>query len=251
MSKTDVINELLDSKPTPAWERYRSGDMAAASGALKELQPTIDSAIHSFAGDDQSYQTQARILTLDAIKSYDGTKGANIKTHVYNNLQRLRRLSAQRGNLTRMSEEAATQRAAIERARRAWEIDNGTEPTTEELAVATGISTSRIDALAHYRPVTPDSLAVSPEGDSMAVSDVDRALTMYDKFIYDELDRTDKKIYEWSTGYGGSKQLSRSEIAAKLRMSEAAVSKRASKIATKFNQDREMFRKEFSSGYSG
>lgn len=248
MEKSDVINDLFSNKADPAWQRYQNGDEKAASGALKELQPTIDSAIHSFAAGDPSYKTQARILALDAIKSYDPKKGANIKTHVYNNLQRLKRLSAQRGNLTHMSEEASTQRAALDKARRAWEIDNGDEPTIEELATATGISRERIDALSHYRPVTPDSLAVSPEGDSMAQADIDRALTMYDRYIYDELDRTDKKIYEWSTGYGGSKQLSRSEMAKRLRMSEAAVSKRASKIAFKFNQDRELFRREFYNG---
>ena len=249
MANSDVINDLLNTKTTPAWQRYQAGDDAAASGALKELQPTIESAIHSFAGDDQSYKTQARILTLSAIRSFDPSKGANIKTHVYTNLQRLKRIAAQRGNLTHISEGASTQRATIERARRAWEIDHGSDPTAEELATATGISRERIDALSHYRPVTPDSLAVSPEGDSMAVSDTDKALQMYDRYIYDELDRTDKKIYEWSTGYGGARQLSRQEMASRLKMSEAAVSKRASKIALKFNQDREMFRREFSGGY--
>jgi DNA-directed RNA polymerase specialized sigma subunit len=251
MTSKDPLKELLNSPSTPAWQRYNRGDESAASGALKELQPTIDSAIHSFAGDDPSYRTQARILTLNAIKTYDASQKANIKTHVFNHLQRLKRLSAQRGNLTHISEEAATQRLAIERARRAWEIDNGDDPTVEELATVTGISRERIDALSNYRPVTPDSLAVSPEGDSMAVADVDRALTMYDRYIYDELDRTDKKIYEWSTGYGGVRKIPRSEMARKLRMSEAAVSKRASRIATKFNQDREMFRREFHSGYQG
>lgn len=245
MENKDIINDLMNQKTKPSWQRYMEGDDNAASGALRELQPTIDSAIQSFAGNDPSYKTQARILTLGAIRSFDPHKGASIKTHVYGNLQRLKRLSAQRGNLTKVPEEAATQRVAIEKARRAWEIDHGNDPTTEELSTMTGISRERIDALSHYRPVTPDSLAVSPEGDSMAVSDVDKAMTMYDRFIYDELDRTDKKIYEWSTGYGGAKTLSRSEMAARLRMSEAAVSKRASKIAVKFNRDREMFRKEF------
>lgn len=248
MDNRDTLNELLSMKSTSGWQKYMQGDATAASLALKELEPTIDSAIHSFAGGDMSYKTKARILTLDAIKTYDQGKGANIKTHVFNHLQRLKRLSAQRGNLTKISEEAATQRLAIDRARKAFEIDNGYEPTAEELATLTGISRSRIDALANYRPVTPDSLAVSPEGDSMAVSDSDHALNLYDSFIYDSLDRTDKKIYEWSTGYGGARQLSRKDMAAKLRISEAALSKRISKISNKFNSDRELFKREFYGG---
>lgn len=242
------INDLLNSRPVPAWERYKDGDDKAASGALKELNSTIDQAIMNYAGGDRAYVTKARIIALDAIRSYDSSRGASIKTHVTNHLQRLKRLSAQRGNLTRIPEEAATQRATIDRARRAFEIDNGKEPTVEELSDITGISRSRIDALAHYRPVTPDSLAVSPEGDSMAVADIDKALSLYDNYIYDSLDRTDKKIYEWTTGYGGSKQLSRSEMADKLRISEAALSKRISKISAQFNRDRELFKREFYNG---
>ena len=137
------------------WERYQKGDNTAAIEVLHELDKTIGQGISTYAGGDDSYKTQARILALQAVKSYDPTMGTNIKSHVFNHLRRLQRLSAQRGNLTHVPEVAATQRAAITKARKEYEIDNGVEPTVEELATMTGISRKRINDLANYMPVTP------------------------------------------------------------------------------------------------
>jgi hypothetical protein len=105
------------------------------------------------------------------------------------------------------------------------------------------MSKKRIDDLMNYRPVVADSIAVSPEGDAIGAVDVDKTLRLYDEVIYNELDNTDKKIYEWSTGYGKGETLSGVEIAKRLKMSPAAVSKRYAKIAKKFAEDRELIRR--------
>lgn len=232
----------------PLWQRYQEGDKTVTLGLLTELNKTMDQAINQYAAGDMAYKTQARLLTLKAVESYNPESGATLTTHVYNNLHRLQRLAAQRGNLTHISEGAATQRAAIARARRDWEIDHGEEPTVEELATMTGISRKRIDNLARYQTITPDSMTTSPEGDNLAAVDTDRALDLYDSCIYNELDRIDKKIYEWSTGYGGSAILQQNEMARKLGISPAAVNKRARNISIKFNSDRELVRRAIANG---
>lgn len=232
----------------PSWQRYQMGDKTAALPFLQEMDKTMDQAIHQYAAGDTAYKTQARILALQAAESYDPKAGANIKTHVYNNLKRLQRLSAQRGNLTHVPEVASSQRAAVARARRDYEIDHGEEPTVEELATMTGISRKRINDLANYQPIAPDSLTVSPEGDSLVPSREQHALDLYDTYIYDTLDRTDKKIYEWSTGYGGAPKLSQAEMAKKLGISPVAVSKRAKNIAVKYNTNREIVRRAIIDG---
>lgn len=237
---TTKTTTMKDELP---WVRYQKGDDTASLEVLKELDKTIGQGIATYAGGDDSYKTQARILALQAVKSYDPTMGTNIKSHVFNHLHRLQRLSAQRGNLTHVPEVAATQRASLAKARKEYEIDNGVEPTVEELATMTGISRKRINDLANYLPVTSDSMTVSPEGDSLAASREDHALNLYDNYIYDSLDRTDKKIYEWSTGYGGAPILQQTEMAAKLGISTAAVSKRAKNISVKFNTERDIVRK--------
>lgn len=239
-----LLSEDIVKKPeVPYWKKYQEGDRAAALPFLTEMDKTMDQAINQYAGGDKAYKTQARLLALQAAQTYDPHAGANIRTHVYNNLKRLQRISAQRGNLTRIPEQAAFQRNAVMKARKDYEIDHGEEPTVEELATMTGISRKRIDDLARYKPITPDSLTVSPEGDSLAPSREQRAMNMYDAYIYNDMDRIDKKIYEWSTGYGGSPVISQLEMAKKLGITPAAVSKRAKGIAVKFNTDRDVVRR--------
>lgn len=235
--------EQRGEKSIPSWQRYQFGDKSAALPFLQEMDKTMDQAIHNYASGDMSYKTQARIIALHAAETYDPKAGASISTHVYNNLKRLQRLSAQRGNLTHVPEQASTQRAAISKARKEYEIDNGVEPTVEELATMTGISRKRINDLANYTPVAPDSMTVSPEGDSLVPSREQHALDLYDTYVYDTLDRTDKKIYEWSTGYGGSPVLPQGEMARKLGISAAAVSKRAKNIAIQYNTNRDIVRR--------
>lgn len=237
--RTKYTAELLTAEP--AITRFQKGDKQASAEVLKELEPTITKAVSAYAGGDPAYRTQARILALEAAKSYDPTKGASLSTHVYGNLRRLQRLSAQRGNLTRISENSSLERLQIQRAMREWQADHGEEPTTEELSTVTGLSRKRIDAVMNNKPVVPDSLIQTPEGESLVASpNHQRALDLYNHAIYDELDATDKRIYEWCTGYGKGTKLPNTEIAKRLNISTAAVSQRLNKISKKFIEGRQI-----------
>ena len=231
--------ELLTAEPT--YKRLQGGDNTAKSAILRELEPTITKAISAYAGGDPSYKTQARLLALEAVNSYDPSKGASLSTYVYSNLRRLQRLSAQRGNLTRVSENASLERLQIQRAMREWVADHGDDPTTEDLSNITGLSRKRIDSIMNNKPVVPDSMIQTAEGESLVVADdSQRALDLYNHAIYDEFDAVDKKIYEWCTGYGKGERLPNTEIARRLKISPAAVSQRLSKISQKFAEGRKV-----------
>lgn len=242
LSVEAVATGDAQSPTLAAWERYQNGDESASYEVLNELNDTIDKAVVAYANGDPQMKTQARILALEAVKTYDPTKGAQLSTYVYGQLQKLRRESAQRANLTYVSENVAIERNQIQRQIREYVAEHGEEPTTEQLADLTGLSVKRIDSVMNYKPVIPDSIAVSPEGDSLVRSDTEHALDLYDRLIYDELDDIDKKIYEWVTGYGKGEVLSQAEIAKRLGISPAAVSKRYKNIVAKFGEEREIIR---------
>ena len=206
VNSTAAVENLLATENVPnrdpLWLRLRQGDSSATAEYLKTIEPTVVKAINAYASGDRSYLTQARIFAIEAGKTYDPDRGASLETHVYGQLRRLQRLSAQRGNLTRLSENVAQERSVVQRAIRELTADLGEDPTTEQIADKVGMSRRRVDALMNYKPVIPDSVAVSPEGDSLAAYDEEKTLRLYDNVIYDELDDVDKRIYEWSTGYG-------------------------------------------------
>ena len=244
-----LFAQEIGDKDAPSWQRLQQGDSAAASQFLKEVAPSITNAVNSYANGDKIFFTKARILALEAAKTYDPSKGANINTHVFNQLRQLQRIAAQRGNLTRVSENAAQQRSVVQRAIRELTADLGEDPTTEQVANKVGMSLKRVDALMNYRPVVPESLAVNPEGDSFVQGDSNKTLELYDTVIYNELDNIDKKIYEWSTGYGKGEKLSGVQIAQKLKITPAAVSKRYAKIVQKFGEDRELIKRTIVGDY--
>lgn len=262
MTSTDNIDQYLtmnnpvakssqefSAAPTstdPAWLRIQKGDASATADFLKQVSPTIDKCVAGFANNDPSYKTQARLLALDAAKSYDPNKGSNIDTHVYNHLKRLQRLSAQRSNLVKISENVALDKLQVARAIREYTADHGVEPSTEDLATVLGMSRKRIDAIMNNKAVAADSLFTNDSGDSTVVAQSTRVLDLYNNAIYDELDDIDKKIYEWATGYGKGEKLSNAEMAKRLNISPAAVSQRYAKISAKFAKDRDMIVRMFS-----
>jgi GTP-dependent phosphoenolpyruvate carboxykinase len=53
------------------------------------------------------------------------------------------------------------------------------------------------------------------------------------EYVYDESDPIDRKIIEFTTGYGGSPMLSKKEIADRLGISPSQVTRRADRIGMK------------------
>lgn len=211
------------------WSKYQQGDTSVTTELLKELKPTIDSALKSFANGNTEYNTKAKVMALEAIKTYDPSKGANINTHVFNNLKKLQRVSADRGNMIHVPEQSALDKRYLEKVIYDYTIDNGDEPSRQQLSDITGISMKKIDRLLNIKGSTSSSMTVSEQGDSLDKAPR-TAIKLYEDTLYQELDPTNQKIYDWLTGYNGSKILSRQEVANKLKISTAALSQRISKI---------------------
>lgn len=244
LSMDDAPTATSKQPEVPLWELYQKGDASVVSPLLKELKPTIDKGVERFGGGNTNLRTQAKLLSLNAVKSYDPSKGANLNTHVINHLQRLQRISAQRGSLVRIPENAAFRKKALEKTMRDLEIELDREPSLSEIADASGMSIDKIQKLMGLKGYAAESEVETASGDTLVASPK-KTEALYTKYIYNELDPIDKKIYEWSTGFGGVAKLRRNQMAQKLKISEAAVSMRAAKIANKFERDMKMIGKMF------
>ena len=236
-AKKQDINEI--------WKTYKNGDEQARFALLAQLEPTIDAAIQNMAGGDKRYKTKARLITMDALNGFDPNAGATLQTFVYNRLQSLRRLSADRGNFIQVPERSALERRQLEDIKRDYMLETGVEPSLGELADRSGMSVNKVGRLMSIFGTTATSTTRGEHGDSLEAKPR-TATELYNDSFYTELPEIDKKIYEWTTGYQGSPMLDRATIARKLRISEAAVSQHAKKIdrmAAKFesNLSRELY----------
>ena len=212
---------------------YQKGDKSdeLSSELLRRLKPTISSAISSYApGKDRELAIRAASMAMDSLKTYDPGFGTDPKTHVFNNLKRLSRIGAQRGNIVKVSESAAYLQRDIQKAIDKFNDDYGREPSMEELADITGVSEKRIENAMGLRRAINESATLSEDSkrDRLASSDLDDS--DYFEYVYRSVGPIDQKIMEWSSGMHGVRRLSNNEIARRLRMTPSAISQRKAKI---------------------
>lgn len=198
---------------------------------LHRSQPTINSALKSYApGQESELKIQAAKLALESLKGYQPSAGASVSTYLFNNLKRLNRISGTRSSIIKYPEQAMFDKAKINDARERFEDDHGREPSLTELADMTGISARRIDKLDNMNTTVSLSSTINPETHAEqfgtnAVTDDD-----YFEYVYSSVGPIDQKIMEWTSGLHGKPRLSNEAVAARLKITPAAVSQRKSKL---------------------
>ena len=223
-----------------AWQKKRTD--AATSAVLKRLDPTIRSAINSYApGMERQMRVKAANLALEALSTYDPNRGANPATHVFSNLRRLSRLGAKASAIMPEPEGVVLDRNKLQRAIDTFTDDRGREPSMQELADLTGLSVKRIDSvLGNQTKVVSESSTLMQDSlkdtrGSSGLTDTD-----YLEYVYASSGPIEQKIIEWSSGLHGKQRLSNNEIARRLGISPAAVSQRRNKIDRLMSEVREV-----------
>jgi len=205
---------------------------------LDAIQPIIDTAIQSYVGPNvnQTIRTQAKLMALRALETYDPTKG-NVRNHLLSQLQSLRRYAAKQQNIIEIPEQVGLDFQALQEASNELRDQLGRDPTDDELADHTGMSKRRIKKIRSFnQPVSEGSThnetdENSNSGDTASnIPGQDPGAEAWLDFVYDDLSSTDKIIMDMMLGRNGRKKASVKEIAEALNISPSAVSQRAAKI---------------------
>lgn len=199
---------------------------------MKALEPTVQKGIDAFGSGRGDLRTKARLLAAEAVRSYDPSRNskAQLSTYVYSNLQRLQRVAADRSSAVRLPERSRMDAIVIRDAVREYIDKEGYEPDVVTLAELTGISRSRQRlAAAAFKELSEAGLETE-KGDTLLQGTPDEAEDPWRDYVYHDLDSKSRKIFEWTTGYGGSKTLPKQEIARRLKITPAAVSSRIQTI---------------------
>lgn len=211
-------------------------DSKKTNDFLKAIEPTVKSALHSYApGQEDSLKMRANLMALDVARRYKPDKGTHINSFLMNGLKSLRREAQRKNQPVYIPENVALEQHKLMKASGELMAEKGRPATVAELADRTSMSVKRIAKVRQYKNPVSSSTLMSEEGDSLFNRQKDPQ-TVWADYIYHDLDPIDKKIYEWSTGYGGSSKLSKGEIAKHLRISAPAVSQRVAKIIKRLEE---------------
>lgn len=235
------LNQQSDSsdymKPYQAWTKDPTP--ANASEMLKSIDPLIDKAISAHVGQvDTGTRSRARRIALKSLRTWDPNRAA-LPTYLTHQMAALKRYQAQRSPGISIPERVSLDKKMLDETEEELRGDLGREPSIQELADRAKISTKRISYLRNYaNPVAEGQLLATTGGTfSPAVLQETEA---WPEVVYTDLDPTNQLIFDWTLGMHGKQPLSNLEIARKLRLSPAAVSKRKAHIQMLLDQQEEL-----------
>lgn len=189
---------------------------------VNQLEPAIKSVTMKLSGGtvgQDVLMSKGKVLTVQAIKSYDPSKGVNLATHVINNLAPLHRVVYTHQNTARLPENIVLKLNQYNAAKDFMVSNLGREPTVEEMHQELGWTASELKRIDTYqRKDLVESL--NNTGDAFGKDDIDDDLLAA---IYYDLAPQEKKLFEYVTGYGSYKRTN-AQIMKELGMTQAQLS---------------------------
>lgn len=249
---TSNINDLYTKwRLEPTNDNFKS--------VLKSVKPTVDYALATYQGKGNPYvETQAKILTSKAIKAYDPGYNVSLPTFITSQLRKLTRIIRDANNPIKIPERTVYEIAELKEAERELlDKNGGREPDVIELSDHMGVSVNKIEEI---RKKTVKQLSegsyfnnsISEGEDNLQIasaSENNTEKTDYTKdalmYVHNASDYRERKILEWSTGYGGAKILPPKVIAQKLGISESQVSRLTAKLAVQVEQNLQALEKVY------
>jgi len=208
---------------------------------IKAANPTINSALRSYgSGNSAILRGKAKKIAIKAIKTYDSTGKANLKSWLNLQLQGLRRHAGSTSPLT-LPERVKMDAFALVRAKDEFVAVNDREPNYSELAEATGLSAKRIQYVQNLSNPTISEGELNKDIDDDSFSSYLPGVednsweNIWTEYVYNDLSEIDKKIFDMRMGRGvyKNKQMTVGDMAASLGISAAAVSQRSKRISSK------------------
>lgn len=162
-------------------------------------------------------ESEGKRLAVEAFKTYDPKQGAALSTYVASRLPKLSRLTYSHMNAARMSETSAMMFHTVSVATNELRDVHGREPTHDELADRLGWSRKKLTSF--QQQASRKEFVESEEH-----PDDENSEDHLVDFIYHDLTPQQKKIFEYTTGYGGGKKKSGQEIMKELGLTQGQLS---------------------------
>ena len=228
--------------PYDSWKSDPTPDSTAAF--LKEIDPVINKAIKTHVGKPNPLiRGRARRMALESLPKYDPTR-SRLQTHLYNQLQGLKRYAGQQHQGVKVPERVVLDRHVVETASQELRDDLGREPSDDELSDRTGYPMKRISYVRKYNPAMSQGFFQNvgeQTGSGGFLPNIDQPESeAWIRLIYEDLDPLDQNIMEYTLGLNGQPVLSNQEIAQKLRRSPGAISQRKQRIQLLLDQENEL-----------
>lgn len=210
----------VKSKDQELWARWkRTQSPADLQALLTQMSPIIAREVNRWSNSMSRslLESEGKRLAVEAFQTYDPRQGTALSTYVASRLPKLSRLTYSHLNAARMSETQAMLFHTYNSGLNALRDEHGREPTHTELADHLAWSPKKLTAFQQQaqRKEFVES-EEHPDDDNSEDHLVD--------FIYHDLPPQQKKIFEYSTGYGGAPKKSGQAMMKELALTQGQLS---------------------------
>jgi DNA-directed RNA polymerase specialized sigma subunit len=213
--------ESRQQKDLELWEQWKRTKNTRTLGQLMtRLNPLIHREVNKwqYTVPPAALMSKGRLLTVDALKTYNPNKGAAIGTHVTSRLRKLSRFAYPMQNVARMPENKQLLFNTFEGAKGRLYDELGREPTVEEMSDELAWSRKKVQ---DFQRSFGRRELVESEG---AFQDERAEEAPLVDFYYHGLPPDDKLLFEDITGYGGNAPMKNAALGRKYKLTQGQLS---------------------------
>lgn len=201
-------------------EWHKTNDPKPLNQLMDRLNPLIQREVQKWGGTVPvpALESKARVLALDALKTYNPNRGAAVGTHVASRIRKISRHVYPYQNVARLPENKQLLYNTFQIASNKLLDDLGREPNVDELADELSWSQRKVT---DFQRTFGRRELVESEGGFMEGHDDKSGLV---DFYYHGLMPKDKTLFEDITGYSGRTAMSNSAIIKKHKMTQGQLS---------------------------
>jgi len=213
------------------WQEWdKTHNKKTLSQLVASFNPMIKSQINRFSSGlitPPVLEAEAKKLTIDAISSFNPRK-ANLGTHVFNHLKKLRRFTLKHQNIFKVPELKGLSIKTYQGVNEFLHEKLGRPPSLNELSEELKWPAKRITSIQNIiKGSVPES--------TMVYQDIGHKGPTID-YVYNNLDPKSQFVFEHLTGYQGSSQLNEKQIAKRLKITPKKIHKMKNKIIQSFQK---------------
>jgi RNA polymerase primary sigma factor len=225
---TDKENELS------LWKKWKkTNDPIHLNALITSLDPFLQSNVNKFSTAPiprVALESQARLLAVKALQTYDPARGTQINTHLGHELKHLNRYVIEYQNVGKIPENRGIAISKFQNIKANLTEDLGREPTITELADALVWSLAEVERM--QTELRSDILIQQGKEEAFfdtTFNPTDRTKDIV-QFVYFQSGPEEKKFLEYTFGIGGNPILPTAEIAMKLGKTPADIRDMAKRL---------------------
>lgn len=229
------------------WQAWKGGDVTKLQPLIDRFKPAVEKWVAQHPSPNVppvTLRTTAKVNLMNALKTYDPNRGANLNTHITWGLKKGLRVLQKHTNIARIPEPRANLIGDYQRAKASLEDKFGRPPSLDELRDYFAADTmldpgrkkkfsrkvlSRLETeLRHDRPMSGIEENFSEDEEASSGEVLSRDL------VYQGLSGQDKLVFEHAFGFGGKSQLKNVQIAEMIGVSPTTIGKKIRKFKNEY-----------------